>query len=441
MKVFMFPWLAHGHISPFLELAKTLSKRNFSVYLCSTKVNLGSITDKYAASIQLVELQVPALPGLPANFHTTKNLPPHLMPTLKKAFDRSSLNFSKLLKTVKPDLLIYDTIQPWAPVIAAKHNIPAAVFVSTSATMTSLMLHRHKNPNSDFPFPEIHLHGHEIAKFNHLMHSAENYYKGKHRFSECLKRSSGVILVKSSSEIEGKYMDHLSILAEKKIIPVGPLVQPAVNDGENQKLIEWLDEKDPGSTVFVSFGSEYFPTQEELEEVAHGLELSGANFIWVVRFPAGQKISVDSALPDGFLERVSRRGFIVPGWAPQVKILEHPSIGGFVSHCGWSSVMEGIKNGVPIIAVPMHLDQPVNARLVAEIGGGVEVRRGENGKIVREEVGRVIKQVVMEKTGKTVRKRERNLSERMEEEFMDRVADELRQLCREWKKTKQNGVA
>ncbi|KAI7997041.1 Beta-D-glucosyl crocetin beta-1,6-glucosyltransferase [Camellia lanceoleosa] len=154
IEVFMFPWLAHGHISPFLELAKTLSSRNFMVYLCSTAVNLSCIkrrlTENDADSIQLVELPVPTLPGLPPNCHTTKNLPPHLMPTLKKAFDWSSHNFSKILKTLKPDLLIYDTIQPWAPIIASKHDIPAVVFISTSATMTSYMFDRYNNPGTDF---------------------------------------------------------------------------------------------------------------------------------------------------------------------------------------------------------------------------------------------------------------------------------------------------
>ncbi|XP_028058821.1 beta-D-glucosyl crocetin beta-1,6-glucosyltransferase-like [Camellia sinensis] len=146
-----------------------------------------------------------------------------------------------------------------------------------------------------------------------------------------------------------------------------------------------------------------------MEEMAHGLELSNVNFIWVVRFPVGQKTRVEEALPKGFLERVGGRGLVIQGWAPQVKILENPNVGGFVSHCGWSSVMEGIKFGVPIISVPMHLDQPINARLLSEIGVGVEIMRDDNGKILREEVAKVIKQVVMEKSGEAVKKKEREL--------------------------------
>ncbi|KAL7246249.1 hypothetical protein ACSBR2_001383 [Camellia fascicularis] len=304
----MFPWLAHGHILPFLELAKTLSSRNFMVYLCSTVVNLSCIkrrlTEKDANSIQLVELHVPTLPGLPPNCHTTKNLPPHLMPTLKKAFDWSSHNFSKMLKTLKLDLLIYDTIQPWAPIIASKHDIPAVVFISTSATMTSYMFDHYDNPGTDFPFPEIHLNDYEDDKFIHLIQSSENYYKEKNRFFETLKESSSIILIKSLREIEGKYIDRLSLLAGKKIVPVGPLVQASVNYDEHLHITEWLNKKDRGSTVFVSFGSEYFLTKVEMEEMAHGLELSNVNFIWVVRFPVGQKTRVEEALPKGFLERV-----------------------------------------------------------------------------------------------------------------------------------------
>ncbi|CAL5340523.1 hypothetical protein CsSME_00024596 [Camellia sinensis var. sinensis] len=448
IKVFMFPWLAHGHISPFLELAKTLSSRNFMVYLCSTAVNLSCIkrrlTEKDANSIQLVELHVPTLPGLPPNCHTTKNLPPHLMPTLKQAFDWSSHNFSKMLKTLKPDLLIYDTIQPWAPIIASKHDIPAVVFISTSATMTSYMFDRYNNPGTDFPFPEIHLNDYENDKFIHLIQSSENYYKEKNRFFETLKESSSIILIKSSREIEGKYIDHLSLLAEKKIVPVGPLVQASVNDNEHLHITEWLNKKDRGSTVFVSFGSEYFLTNVEMEEMAHGLELSNVNFIWVVRFPAGQKTRVEEALPKGFLERVGGRGLVIQGWAPQVKILEHPNVGGFVSHCGWSSVMEGIKFGVPIISVPMHLDQPINARLLSEIGVGVEIMRDENGKILREEVAKVIKQVVIEKSGEAVKKKERELSDEIrmrEKEVVDGVVEELVKLCKKRKKKQLNGLS
>ncbi|XP_076886488.1 mogroside IIIx synthase-like [Bidens hawaiensis] len=193
-----------------------------------------------------------------------------------------------------------------------------------------------------------------------------------------------IVLVKSFKEVEGKYANYLSKLTGKKIVPVGPLVaEPSHNANLKQdSVMQWLDTKAAGSTVFVSFGSEYFLSSDDLEEIAHGLELSNVNFIWILRFPKSEtKVELSEHLPLGFLERVKDRGLLVDGWAPQAKILRHENIGGFVSHCGWNSVLEAMKFGVPIIAMPMHLDQPVNARLAVEVGVAVEVLRDENGRV------------------------------------------------------------
>lgn len=184
--------------------------------------------------------------------------------------------------------------------------------------------------------------------------------------------------------------------------------------------------------MFVSFGSEYFLSKEEIEDIALGLELSGVNFIWVVRFPCGAKAKVDEELPKSFLERTKERAMVIEGWAPQMKILGHPSIRGFVSHCGWSSVMESMKLGVPIIAMPMHLDQPLNARLVEDVGIGLEVRINKCGRIQREEMARVIKEVVMEKDGGKIKRKTREMGEAIKgkgDEEIEWVADELIHLC------------
>lgn len=144
-------------------------------------------------------------------------------------------------------------------------------------------------------------------------------------------------------------------------------------------------------------------------------------------------MSVDEALPEGFLERVGERGIVVEGWAPQAKILEHESIGGFVSHCGWNSVMEAMKLGVPIIAVPVVNDQPVNARVVENVGIGVEVVKDEGGRIQREKLAKAIKEVMVEETGENIRRKARSLSEEIRskgEEEIDVVVKELVKICK-----------
>ncbi|KAL7194128.1 hypothetical protein ACSBR1_034528 [Camellia fascicularis] len=430
----MFPWLAHGHISPYLELAKKLSARNFKIYLCSTPVNLTSIkrtlSERYSNSIQLIELHVPPLPDLPPPYHTTKGLLPHVIPILIKAFDSAEPNFSLLLKTHKSDLLIYDFLQPWAPVVAAEYGIPVVDFITTSATMTAFMHHLYKDPLITFPFPSICLRDYDKVQVSHMLNPWKNLDKDKTRNFECLDRSSEIVLIKTFKEVEGKYIDYLSDLVGKKVVPV-PLVQDCIDDNDESGIIGWLNKKERRSTVFC------FLSEDEFEEIASGFKLSGVNFLWAVRFRMGANTSVEKAMPRGFVERVGERGMVVEGWAPQVKILLHPSIGGLVSHYGWSSVMEGMKFRSPIIAIPRLHDQPVNARLVEEIGVGMEVVRDKNGVPDRKNVAGVIQKVVVDDGGEAVRSNARELSETLNikgKEDIDGVVEELVRLYSQKKK-------
>ncbi|KAF5193598.1 Glycosyltransferase [Thalictrum thalictroides] len=442
--ILMFPWLAHGHISPYLELAKNLSKRNLYIYFCSTPINLSSIKkqldQKLFSSIQLVELNLPSLPKLPPHYHTTKSLPPHLMSTLKQTFDMAESSFSSLLKVLKPDLLIYDFLQPWAPIAASRENIPAILFLLNSAATCSYFYDLCRNPDviDQFPFPSIYLNEYEYENILENFNSDSN----KEKYLSCFDASYDIILIKAFTEFEAKYISYLSLQAGKEFVPVGPLIQETTSDYCNEKdqssFMTWLNEKRHGSVVFVSFGTEYFLSKEEIEEIAYGLELSTVNFMWVIRFPAEEERceEVDEVLPQGFLKRIGNRGMVVKNWAPQAKILAHANVGGFVSHCGWSSVMEGIYYGIPIIAMPEHLDQPVNARLVVELGVGKEVKR-KKGKFKRKEVAKVVKEVMIGNEAEEVRMKAKELSEVMKkkgEKEMGVVVDKLVQISQISKK-------
>ncbi|KDP29836.1 hypothetical protein JCGZ_18411 [Jatropha curcas] len=103
----------------------------------------------------------------------------------------------------------------------------------------------------------------------------------------------------------------------KKIVPIGSLVQDPVNEdydhGEKMEILEWLQKKERSSTVFVSFGSEYFLSQQKIDEIAHRLEHSMVNFIWVVRFTIGKEKQKLEVLPKRYLEKVKERGIVVDG--------------------------------------------------------------------------------------------------------------------------------
>ncbi|KAL3357474.1 hypothetical protein AABB24_017936 [Solanum stoloniferum] len=184
-------------------------------------------------------------------------------------------------------------------------------------------------------------------------------------------------LYNSCYEIEGFYLDLLAKekSAGNKQWAVGPLNPPKLFDKRDSrkphKCIKWLDEQEPNSVIFVSFGTTTTLSDEEIKELAIGLEKSEKKFIWVLREADKGDIftgeSREVELPEGYEEKVEKRGLIVRDWVPQLEILRHESTGGFMSHCGWNSCMESISMGVPIVAWPMHSDQPRNAILVTEV--------------------------------------------------------------------------
>lgn len=133
------------------------------------------------------------------------------------------------------------------------------------------------------------------------------------------------------------------------------------------ECLAWLDSKRPKSVIYVCFGSLVSFTQVQLREIAIGLEASGENFIWVVRKSSTSVDENEDWLPDGFEKRMENRGLIIRGWAPQVVILDHSSIGAFVTHCGWNSILEGVYAGVPMVTWPLFAEQFLNEKLVNEV--------------------------------------------------------------------------
>lgn len=119
-------------------------------------------------------------------------------------------------------------------------------------------------------------------------------------------------------------------------------------------------------------------------------------------------------LPEGFEERVKEKkvGFLIRKWAPQLFILSHPSTGGFLSHCGWNSVLESLSQGVPIIGWPMGGEQFANSKVLEEeVGVCIEMWRGKEGELQRETVESSVRMLMKEEKGNRVRQRAREMSE------------------------------
>ncbi|XP_052895871.1 UDP-glycosyltransferase UGT5-like [Anopheles moucheti] len=75
--------------------------------------------------------------------------------------------------------------------------------------------------------------------------------------------------------------------------------------------------------------------------------------------------------------QLDERKFLVRRWLPQDDILAHPKVRLFITHGGLLSCTEAIYHGVPIVAIPIFGDQPLNAARVAHAGWGVTVAYSE----------------------------------------------------------------
>ncbi|KAF3644211.1 putative MATH domain-containing protein-like [Capsicum annuum] len=312
----LFPWLAQGHVTPYLMLAKKLAKRNLHIYFVSTPIILESIEKILAKqpsslNIELVEFHLPSLPELPPHYHTTNALPPHLNFTLIQNFQMASSNFSTILDILNPNFLIYDTYQPWAQSTASSRNIPSIHFYTSSITTFSQIYHYlHENVRAMNCEKDI---------------ASQNLDEIERKIV-----IGGIVLsaFEHFREIEGKSIDILSHSSNKEIISIGPIIRDVIDEEDNSEIIQWLDKKDmKSSCVFVSFGSECILSKKDTEEIAKGLELSLVNFIWAIKFPAGETTTIEEVLPQGFLAK-SEKGIVVKGWVPQARILKHSSIGG-----------------------------------------------------------------------------------------------------------------
>ncbi|RLM84528.1 hypothetical protein C2845_PM04G26340 [Panicum miliaceum] len=187
---------------------------------------------------------------------------------------------------------------------------------------------------------------------------------------------------------------------------------------EKHECLAWLDTQPERSVVFLCFGSIGAVThsEEQLREVAAGLQKSGHRFLWVVRAPLRgdtQRLfdpradaDLDALLPDGFLESSEGRGLVVKHWAPQVEVLRHRATGAFVTHCGWNSALEGITTGVPMLCWPMYAEQKMNkVVMVEEAGVGVEIAGWERGLVTAEEVEAKVRLVMESEEGERLRAR------------------------------------
>lgn len=272
--------------------------------------------------------------------------------------------------------------------------------------------HRNFSDDEDFPlpgFPENHRYRrsqlHRFLRYADGSDQWSRFFQPQLRFSIA---SSGW-LCNSVEEIEPLGFEILRNYLKSPVWAVGPLIPdpPPVDESSSScdKCIQWLNSHKADSVLYISFGSQNTISPTQMMELAVGLELSGKPFLWVIRPPFGFDINGEFRpewLPEGFEERVKNdnHGMLVHKWGPQMEILGHESTGGFLSHCGWNSVLEGLREGLPMIAWPLAGEQAYNSKmLVEEMAVAVELTTGLEGKVTKEAVKRVVELVLEREEG------------------------------------------
>jgi hypothetical protein len=429
LHIAMFPWLAFGHIIPFLELGKLIARKGHRVSFISTPRNierLPKIPLDVAPLITLVKLPLPHVENLPENAEATIDVPYHKIPCLKKAHDGLQQPMSRFLETEAPDWVIHDFAPYWLPPITTKLGISTAYFSIFNASticfigpITDEAQAQRSEPKHFIvpptwvPFPtKIAYRLFEANKIFDIIEENASGVSDLFRFKTLLSGAE-FMAIKTCTELEDEWVKLLGEIYSIPVIPVG-LLPPSAQESVDNKdsnwdtIVELLNKQEKGSLVYIALGSEIQPSQEDFTELAFGLEQSGLPFFWALRKGSG---SVAVELPAGFEERTKDRGIVWTGWAPQLKILAHESVGGFLTHCGWSSVTEAFQFGRALIMLPFLGDQGLIARFLEEKQAGIEVPRNEqDGSFTRDSVAETLRLVMKDEKGKIYRDKAKEMT-------------------------------
>ena len=86
-------------------------------------------------------------------------------------------------------------------------------------------------------------------------------------------------------------------------------------------------------------------------------------------------------------------------------MLSCDSVGGFVTHCGWNSVLEAVCCGVPMIGWPLYAEQRLNkVVLVEETKVGLGLNELENGFVSAAELEKRVRELMDSEVGKVLPK-------------------------------------
>nr|CAB3491388.1 unnamed protein product [Digitaria exilis] len=387
--IVLLPIWGTGHLMPMLEAGKRLLARGGDLSL--TVLNMAPPTPESAAEVtDLVRREEAAIAAGQADTIHFHNLPiiehpPNLLEMDDFISELVQLHVPHVrdaiagLKSPVAAMIIDFFCTPVLDV-SGELGIPTYVYFAGNASTFALLLSLESNkgkedtvdvpglppvPRSSLPSP--------------LQDEASKSYKWFVYHSRRYMEATGII-INTAAELESNVLAAIADRAPP-IYPIGPVLSLKPPADEPHECVRWLDTQPPASVVFLCFGSMGSFTAAQVREIAEGLERSEQRFLWVLRSPPAEggmhptDANLEELLPDGFLERTKGKGMVWPTMAPQKEILAHVAVGGFVTHCGWNSVLESLWFGVPMVTWPLYAEQHFNAfTLVADLGVAVGMK-------------------------------------------------------------------
>ncbi|EPS63474.1 hypothetical protein M569_11308, partial [Genlisea aurea] len=440
----LIPYPAQGHISPVLRLAKLLHSSGFFITFVNTEFNHSRlIRARGPESISGTEdFQFRTIPdGLPPTEKEATQDIPQLCDSLRR---NGLAPFLELIRDLnespvspKVSCIVSDGAMSFTLDAAEQLGIPELVFFTTSACGFMCYCYYIELLNRGlFPLKD------EKQLTDGFLETPVDFVPGMKKirlrdFPSFIRTTDpddimvhyNILQTKNASRARAVILNTfddleaevVAALREKfdAVLTVGPLqlLEAQLGGGgpsslgsslwkEDDAAVNWLNGRAPGTVLYVNFGSITVLTKSQLLEFAWGLANSGHYFLWVIR---PDLVTGDSALlPEEYLREVETRALMV-GWCAQEQVLDHPAVGGFLTHCGWNSTIEGVAAGVPMICWPFFAEQQTNCRYACtDWGNGVEIEGG----VEREKVGELVKVVMESDRGKEMRKKANHLKER-----------------------------
>ncbi|PRQ48629.1 putative 7-deoxyloganetin glucosyltransferase [Rosa chinensis] len=432
------PFPAQGHVNPMMQLAKLLHSRGFRITFVNTEFNHRRlIRSRGSDSVKgLPDFQFETIPdGLPpSDKDATQDVPAICDSTRKTCqgpFKELVTKLNSSSEVPQITCIVSDGLTGFGREVAKELGIPEVQFWTASACgfmaylQYSELVKRGIVPFKDENFMQDgtldkpidwipgmkNMRLKDIPSFIRVTDVNDIMFDFQGTEAQnCLKSSA--IILNTFDEFEHDVLEEILAMFPN-IYTIGPLallgrhvlenkLVKSLSSGlwkEDTKCLEWLDKQKPDSVVYVNYGSVTMMTDQHLKEFAWGLANSEHHFLWIVRPDVVKGDSV--LLSEEFFEEIKDRGYIA-SWCPQEQVLAHPSVGVFLTHCGWNSTIESISEGVPVICWPFFAEQQTNCRfLCTDWGIGMEV----NNDVKRDEIKALVKEMLEGEKGMKMRQK------------------------------------